>query len=117
MSSPASYRAQALPKRLGPKKVEEIVRRYQAGESARGLAAECDVAPSALIRLLRERNVVVKKRMVTDEDALGMAKDYEAGATMRELEAKYGLSHGAVYRALHRVGVEMRESAPRRRSA
>ncbi|WP_448812005.1 helix-turn-helix domain-containing protein [Agromyces bauzanensis] len=42
-----------------------------------------------------------------------MAKEYEAGSTMRELEAKFGLSHGAVLRALHRKGVDMRARAPR----
>ena len=115
-SNPApKYRAQGLPKRLGAKKVEEIVRRYEAGESARSLAAEYGVAASALIRLLRENNVVVRRRKVTDKEARAMARDYTAGATMVDLEDKYRLSHGAVYRALYRVGVETRASAPRKR--
>lgn len=91
------------------------MRRYEAGESARSLAAEHSVAASALIRLLRENNVVVRRRKVTDDAAHAMARDYEAGATMTDLEDKYRLSHGAVYRALHRVGVEPRASAPRKR--
>jgi DNA-directed RNA polymerase specialized sigma24 family protein len=40
---------------------------------------------------------------------------YEAGMTIAELEEKHGLSHGAVLRALHRSGVEMRAKAPRRK--
>lgn len=111
-----SYRAQALSLRLSPETVAEIVRRYGEGESARSLAETHGVSASALIRLLRENNVVVKKRKVTDAEARRMANDYEAGSTMRELESKYGLSHGAVLRALHRVGAEMRARAPRRRS-
>jgi len=110
-----SLRSQPLPRRLGPKKVTDIMQRYEAGESARSLADRHGVATSALIRLLRENNVVVRKRKVTDAETRRMAKDYEAGATMRELEAKYGLSHGAVSRALHRSGVKTRASAPRRK--
>lgn len=113
-SNPApTYRAQGLPKRLSAKEIEEIVRRYEAGESARSLAVENSVAASALIRLLRENNVVVRRREVADDEAHAMAHDYETGATMADLEDKYRLSHGAVYRALHRVGVKTRPSAPR----
>jgi hypothetical protein len=46
-----------------------------------------------------------------------MAREYEDGMKTAELEAKHGLSHGAVLRALHRSGVEMRAKAPRRKSA
>lgn len=117
MSAPASYQPHELSKRLGAAKVTEVVRRVQAGESARSLAAELGVANSALIRMLREQGVTVQRRKVSDEDAAAMAREYETGASMAELEEKFGLSHGAVYRALHRAGVEMRASAPRKRSA
>lgn len=110
-----SYRAQALSLRLSPETVAEIVRRYEEGESARSLAETHGVAASALVRLLRENNVVVKKRKVTDAEARRMAKEYEAGATVREIEAKYALSHGAVLRALHSTQVTMRAKAPRKR--
>lgn len=115
-NSRTTYRPHPLPQRLGPKKVTDIIQRYQEGESARSLATKHKVAPSAITRLLRENNVVVKKRKVTDAEARRMAKDYDAGATTRELQAKYNLSHGAVSRALHRVGTTMRVSAPRRKT-
>lgn len=86
------YRPHPLPQRLGPKKVADIIRRYQEGESARSLAARHKVAPSAITRLLRENNVVVKNRKVTDAEARRMADEYEAGATMRDLEKRHGLS-------------------------
>ena len=111
-----SYRAHALAKRFSSENVEEMIRRYEAGESATALATAHGVAPSALIRQLRESHVVVKKRLVPDDVAKTMAEDYQVGATMRELETKYGLSHGAVLRALHHLGVQMRAKAPRRKS-
>ena len=44
-----------------------------------------------------------------------MARNYAAGMTVAELKDKHGVSHGAVLRALHRAGVEMRAKAPRKR--
>jgi transposase-like protein len=108
-----SYRPQELSKRLGEKKVAELVRRVEAAESVRSLARELGVANSALTRMLRAQDTTITKRKVSDAAARQMAKEYEAGATMRELEMTFGLSHGGVHRALHRVGIEPRAQAPR----
>lgn len=113
---PPDYQPHQLSKRLGPKKVEQILQKYQAGESARSLAQQHGVSTSAVVNLLRDNCITVKKRRVSDTEARQMAKEYRAGATMRELESKYDLSHGAVGRALHRVGVEMRAKAPRKKT-
>jgi lambda repressor-like predicted transcriptional regulator len=114
-SKPTEFQIHRLSARLGAEQIDDVVRRYRAGESARSLATESGVAPSALLRLLRERNVVVRQQVVTSEQDQTMARDYGAGMTMAELEEKHGLSHGAVLRALHRMGVEMRAKAPRRK--
>lgn len=97
MSKPVSYQPHELSKRLGLDKVDEVVRRSLTGESARSLARELGVAPSALIRMLREQNVDVKTRKVSATEARAMKREYEAGATMTELEKKYGRSHGTVF--------------------
>lgn len=114
-SKAGSYRARALTKRFAQATLAEIVRRAKAGESARSLAKAFEVAPSAMTKLLRDRGVTPTKRIVTDDETAVLTQEYEAGATMRQLEAKHGLSHGAVFRALHRSGVETRAKAPRRR--
>lgn len=115
LSAPVSYRAHELSKRLGSEKVSEIVRRANAGESARSLANELGVANSALTRMLREQGVTIQKRKVSAEEEQTLARAYEAGHTIAELEKQFKLSHGAVLRALHRMGVEMRAKAPRKR--
>ncbi|NYF28115.1 hypothetical protein [Microbacterium sp. JAI119] len=116
LSTPVSYRAHELSKRLGAEKVNEMVRRANSGESARSLALELGVANSALTRMLREEGVTIQKRKVSAEDELALARAYEAGNTIAELEKSFNLSHGAVLRALHRAGVEMRAKAPRGKS-
>ncbi len=91
------------------------MRRVNDGESVRSLAQELGVANSALTRMLRAQGASITKRKVSEDEAANLASEYAAGATMAELEEKYGLSHGAVLRSLHRSGVTMRASAPRRR--
>lgn len=110
------FQIHRLSARLRAEQIEDVVRRYEAGESARTVAAESSVAPSSLLRLLRERNVVIRRQIVTPDQEELIARDYEAGLTIAEIETKHGLSHGAVLRALHRMGVEMRAKAPRRKS-
>jgi hypothetical protein len=78
-SEPSEFQVHRLSARLGAEWIEEIVRRYEAGESARTLAIESGVAPSALLRLLRERNVVVRKQVDTPDQEQLMAQGYEAG--------------------------------------
>lgn len=93
------------------------MRRYEAGKSARSIAAGSGVSPSAVLRLLRAQRVVVKTTKITDTKARKIAKEYEAGSTMAELEKRHSISHGAVHRALHRVGVKARPSAPQTKGA
>lgn len=113
LNKPVSPRRQELSRRLGKKKVAELMQRFEAGESTSSLAKELGVSNSALIRMLRAQGAAIPKRKVTDEDVAAMAREYKAGATVREIEAKHGFSHGAVLRSLHRSGVEMRAKAPR----
>lgn len=102
VSAPAIYRPHELSRRLGATKVEELVQRASAGESVRSLARELGVANSALTRMLRGQGVAISKQKVSDDETAELAQEHEAGATMAELEKKHGLSHGVVYRALHR---------------
>lgn len=107
------FRVHNIAERLGQEVVNEILRRYGAGESATALAKDHDVAPSALLRLLRENNVVVRRKTISSDIKRLLSTEYEAGATIAELEAKHALSHGSVLRALHSAGVSMRAKAPR----
>lgn len=111
--APASFRVHKLSRRLGDSVVDEIVRRYQDGESATSLAKEHGVAPSALLNLMREQKVVVRKRFISTELAAQMAEQYQAGATVAELQATHGRSHNAVLRALKSAGVVMRPAGRR----
>lgn len=99
-------RATPLGQRLSRALIDELIRRHSEGESVRILAGEIGVAASALVRLLRDEGLVIEKPKVSEALVRQLAAEYEAGATMRELEQKHGLSHGVVFRALHRARSE-----------
>lgn len=107
--TPPGFRVQRLSARLSSKQIASAVRRYEEGDSPTTIAKSLDVAPSALTRLLRGRAIVVRKGAASTEQGKQMALEYESGATMTDLEKKYGLPYGVVYRALHRAGVEAQE--------
>jgi hypothetical protein len=113
---PQAFKIHGLEARLGPEVVGEAVRRYESGESATSIAKDLSVAPSALLRLLAGKGVVVRKHGLTPEQDATLAREYEAGATMAELEEKHQLSHGAVIRALRRAGVTTRPVGRKRKA-
>lgn len=83
---PIPFKVHQLSKRLSTEQIDEVVQRYEAGASAGSLARELGIATSALLRLLRERNVVVRRRLVTAETEQSMAQEYKAGMTVAELQ-------------------------------
>ena len=87
---------------------EEVIRRYEAGETAQALAEEFKVSKTALLALLRQNNVVVRRRALTDDQIADLAQRYEAGKTIAALEAETGIPHASIQRALKRAGVQLR---------
>ena len=103
-----------LVKRLDAEQIADLAARASAGASANSLAGELGVSTSALVRLLRAQGVELKISRVTDLQRRQLVLEYEAGATMVELEAKHSLSHNTVLRALHRGGAKLRSRGRQR---
>ncbi|GAA2462169.1 transposase [Agromyces soli] len=91
-----------LTQRFTPAQVKRIVADYEAGDSATSMARKHGVAPSALLRFLRQQHAAIRQSGVTDKHAQRLISEHAAGATLAELERRHHLSHGAVFRALHR---------------
>ena len=52
-----------------------MIQRYSEGESAESLAREYEIATSALTRILRERNVVVRRGGASLDQARTLANE------------------------------------------
>lgn len=105
-SSPAPVPSPQWPHRLvdrlEPQQIQALIRQYRSGQSASAVARQAGVSTSALLTLLRKHGVAVRRPGISDTLARALAQAHQAGATLRQLEQQYGLSHGVVWRAVHR---------------
>lgn len=121
---PAAYsqvgQARLSLRALTAEQVAEMVRRYQAGESATGLAKDFGVAIDTAIKALRREGVAIRgagsARAFSPADDVELGKLYSAGASLADLAAKYDVGTGPVTRAIKRAGVPIRKPGIRRRT-
>lgn len=92
-------------KHLKSEEIEQIVERYQAGESTYELAEEFNCHRSTIANNLRKQGIKVSIEKINLDEAI---KLYESGWTTKQLGDKYHISDNAVSRRLRAAGVKMR---------
>ena len=92
-------------KHLKPEEIEQIVQRYQNGESTYELAEAFNCHRSTIANNLRKQGVKVSIEKINLEEAI---KLYESGWTTKQLAERYHISDNAVSRRLKKAGVKMR---------
>ncbi|MFJ6456586.1 hypothetical protein [Paenarthrobacter sp. NPDC091669] len=90
MTARSRYR---LVDRLGKAKLDEIVARYEAGESTTSLAAEAGIAKSSLLRLLDERGIARRKQGLTPAKERQILKLRQEGMVIRAIAKQVGVSY------------------------
>lgn len=100
-------------------RLDEIVRRYVAGENTSQIATDIGVTPGGIRRALRREGVamrsraearrgVVGMRALTGDQAAAAAHLYKSGLSMDAVADHFGISQHAVSNALRRLGVQAR---------
>ena len=82
-----------LTDRFTPEELDQLVTRYQAGETSTALAREYGIAKSTFLRLLAERGVGTRPRGLTpgkEEEILRLRKQ---GMIIREIAKRVGCSY------------------------
>ncbi len=87
---------------------EDIVHRYEAGETTQQIGTHYGVSKTRVATVLREQGVTIRRQGLTEEQVREAGKLYAAGKSLAWLGARYGISHTTVATALHRKGVEPR---------
>lgn len=105
-----------LQRRLSPHDRAELVARYIAGEGTPALSREYGMSKCALLRLLRNEGVTLRKRATTPRDAERAARLYESGLSIAEIVERIGYSYSTVRKSLLGSGVAMRPKGIKRRS-
>ena len=105
------YVVRGLRRRLGARKVKELVSRYEAGEYTTDLSREYGISKAGLLDLLRGEGVSIRKQPMTPEDIDRAVELYESGLTIKQVVEQIGYSNGPIRSALHARGVRIRPGA------
>src|SRR4051794_4755684 len=81
--------------RLTDSQRSEVVRRYQAGESANSLAPQFGVHASTLVRHLRRAGIDVDWGVIDRIDTEAAARLYASGLSLAQVGAALGVSAGS----------------------
>lgn len=111
-----SIPSRTLRRRLSSEERAELITRYVAGEDSPSLSRECGISKCALLRLLREEGVALRKQAVTPQDAKRAARLYESGLSIDEIVDKIGYSYSTIRKSLHESEVAIRPKGIKRSS-
>ncbi|MBL8777322.1 MAG: helix-turn-helix domain-containing protein [Acidimicrobiales bacterium] len=114
VDGPRTRRAKQVQRRLTTDEVAELVRRYQAGETADLLAAAFQIHRTTVTSHL-ERNGIQRRgggrRVLAADDVQVAAELYEGGQSLASIGRQFDVHHTTVANELRQAGVEIR---PRR---
>lgn len=115
VNRPASSRTSRV-HRLTSAEVEDLVARYEAGESTRALATDFGRGRETVSRALRNAGVELrrKRRRLTDTNVTEAAHLYSEGWTLSQLGQKFNVGQETIRRELLRAGHQLRPRGGRR---
>jgi hypothetical protein len=95
-------------RRLGAEEVSEVLKRYQAGETANALARAFDVHRTTIVRHLADARVATRYRILSDADLVEAHRLYEQGLSLARVGEHFGVATRTVLNAFQRAGVPTR---------
>lgn len=133
--TPQKPAAKREPRKAAPKKngggvpnrgkvvarIEEVIRRYEDGETSTDIAADIGVTRKAIIHALNTRGIPIRPatynqkgqarlnmRVLSSEQVAEMATRYQAGESATRLGKEFGVSLSTAITSLRREGVAIR---------
>jgi hypothetical protein len=99
-----------LDQRLEPVVVAKLIAEYEAGTSTTQLAALFELSKGAVLTLLHEAGVPMRRRPLTDQELADARQLYESGLSLVAVGERIGRHHTTVHLSLRRAGVVRRAS-------
>jgi DNA invertase Pin-like site-specific DNA recombinase len=93
---------------LGAIDVDNIVQKYDSGETTQQIAAHFGISKSRVATVLREQGITIRRQGLTIEQASEAEMLYADGKSLAWLGARYDVSHTTVAAALRRQGMQLR---------
>ena len=93
---------------LLPTEIDDIVHRYDGGETTEQIGAHFRISKSRVATVLREQGITIRRQGLTIEQAAEAETLYADGKSLAWLGARYDVSHTTVAAALRRLGMQLR---------
>ena len=104
-------------------RIEEVIRRYEDGESTTAIAADIGVGRKSVVYALKTRGVPIRPaaygqrgqarpsiRVLSDEQVAQLVERYQAGESATALRREFGIALSTAITALRREGVAIRDA-------
>jgi len=92
---------------LGATDVDDIVKKYDSGETTQQIGAHFGISKSRVATVLREQGNTIRRQGLTIEEESEAEMLYADGKSLAWLGARYNVSHTTVA-ALRRQGMQLR---------
>jgi len=111
VAGPGTRRTKQVQRRLKPDEVADLVRRYQAGETAELLAIAFQIHRTIVTGHLQRNGIQRRgggRRVLAADDVRVAAELYEAGQSLASIGRQFDVHHTTVAKELRQAGVEIR---------
>ena len=88
--------------------VEDIVQKYNSGDTTQQIGAHFGISKSRVASVLRAQGITIRRQGLTIEQASEVGMLYAVGQSLAWLGARYDVSHTTVAAALRRQGMQLR---------
>ena len=85
-------------RRLGQAAIDELIARYQAGAPTTQLMADYSISKSAVLRLLKEASVAMRRQPLTEQQVQQARQLRATGMSIADVATKLGLARESVRR-------------------
>ena len=93
---------------LGVTDVDDIVQKYDSGETTQQIGAHFGISKPRVATVLREQGITIRRQGLTIQQAAEAKMLYADGKSLAWLGARYDFSHTTVAAALRRQGMRLR---------
>lgn len=97
-------------RRLGDKKVNQLVAAYQSGTHTTELMAEYGISKSAVLRILKQHHIPMRRQPMTTQKVAKASQLYKAGKSLAQVGKELDIPKQSVRNALLQAGVRLRPS-------
>jgi predicted transcriptional regulator len=94
-----------LQHRLNEVTIAEPMTRYEAGMTGLQLAAEFDTSKASVMKLLRQRGIVIRQSRFTDAEQADIVRLFREGVTQFKIATRLERDRSSIWHVLHRAGL------------